>query len=94
MRRQENHNRVIQPRTGLRRPALPQLNHYPGRDFFRGKELADSSRVVSVIPTYPGPATAGIQQVAREIGVARKYLIVTGPCCFVTSPIPSAGAAL
>jgi len=32
-----------------------------------------------VISTYPGPAIAGIQQVAREIGVT---LIVTGALLF------------
>jgi hypothetical protein len=37
MRRQENHNGVIQPRTRPCLPALPQLNHYLGRDFFRAK---------------------------------------------------------
>jgi hypothetical protein len=37
MRRQENHNRVIQPRTGPRLPAFPQLNRYLDRDFFRSK---------------------------------------------------------
>jgi hypothetical protein len=36
-RRQQNHNDVIQPRTGPRLPALPQLNRYLGRDFFRSK---------------------------------------------------------
>jgi hypothetical protein len=36
-RRQENHNRVIQPRTRPRIPTFPQLNRYLGRDFFRGK---------------------------------------------------------
>jgi hypothetical protein len=40
--------------------------------------LPDSSRLVSVMSTYPRPAIAGIQQVAREIGLTRKYLIVTG----------------
>jgi hypothetical protein len=36
-RRQKNHNGVIQPRTEPRLPALPQLNRYLGRDFFRSK---------------------------------------------------------
>jgi hypothetical protein len=36
-RRQENHNHVIQPPTGPRRPAFPQLNHYLSRDFFKAK---------------------------------------------------------
>jgi hypothetical protein len=37
MRRQENHNHVIQPPTGPRLLAFPQLNRYLSRDFFRGK---------------------------------------------------------
>jgi hypothetical protein len=37
IRRQKNHNSVIQPRTGPRLPAFPQLNRYPGRPFFKAK---------------------------------------------------------
>ena len=36
-RRQENHNRVIQPPTGSRPQALPQLSSTFDRPYFRGK---------------------------------------------------------
>jgi hypothetical protein len=36
--------------------------------------------------THPGPAIAGIQQVVREIGVTRKYLIATGARCALWYP--------
>jgi hypothetical protein len=39
-----------------------------------------------VMSTYPGPDIAGIQQVVPEIGVPRKYFIVTGARCALWYP--------
>jgi hypothetical protein len=57
--------------------------------------LADSSRfVLWLMSTYPGPAIASIQQVAREIGVTRKYVMSLDPCCSRDQPNSFGGRRL
>ena len=65
MWRKENHNSVIQPRTGPHLPAFPQLSSPFNRPFFRGKYLGLADRLAGRFRHSHGTSPEDLRQTAR-----------------------------